>query len=98
MKRRSKTGSVSNRTARKDGLPPAERAELRRQGAKAAVRGEEGDVNPMNAQPNRPSSTGECSDVWQSRKDAWQEGHDAQSRNDERSEALPPKRDSKDEH
>ncbi|WP_169806215.1 CrpP-related protein [Roseateles chitosanitabidus] len=97
MKRRSTTGSVSNRPGRKDGLPPAERAELRRQGAKAAVRGEEGHVNPMDEQSNRPSSTGECPDVWQSRKDAWQEGHDAQSRNDERAEALPPKRNSKDE-
>lgn len=88
----------SGRPAERDGLPSAERAELRRQGAKAAVRGEEDHVNPMDEQPNRPSSTGECPDVWRSRKDAWQEGHDAQSRNDERSQALPLKQDSSDEH
>lgn len=61
-------------------LPTTERAELQRQGAKAAARGEQAGANPMNAQANRPTTTGECQAVWAERRDAWQDGHDVQSR------------------
>jgi hypothetical protein len=78
MKRRSKPKRHAAGRDQKDGLPTAERAELQRQGAKAAARGEERDVNPMDEQLNRPSATGECPDLWQRRKDAWQQGHGEQ--------------------
>lgn len=41
MKRRSKPKQHAAGRDQKDGLPTAERAELQRQGAKAAARGEE---------------------------------------------------------
>jgi S1-C subfamily serine protease len=56
----------------------AEHAELRRQGAKAAVRGESRDVNPMRDPINQPDSTGESQHVWTGRRDAWESGHDSQ--------------------
>jgi hypothetical protein len=65
-----------------DTLPPladAERAELQRQGAKSAARGEAADANPLRRQPNAPAHTGESQGSWLERHDAWQQGHDAQS-------------------
>ena len=58
--------------------PPAaadgERAELQRQGAKAAARGEPREANPMLDAVNKPASTGESHGVWASRRDAWERG------------------------
>ncbi|MCR5882921.1 hypothetical protein LRS03_08635 [Rhizobacter sp. J219] len=56
-----------------------ERAELARQGAKSAARGDEPSVNPMDAAENTPPSTGESMDEWLHRRDAWQAGYDQQS-------------------
>jgi Trypsin-like peptidase domain len=56
----------------------AERAELQRQGAKASARGEPRESNPMLDFINRPQSTGESHAVWESRRDAWEEGRAAQ--------------------
>ncbi len=58
-----------------------ERAELRRQGAKAAARGECASTNPMLSDINRPGRTGESSRVWRVRLDAWQRGHASQTGN-----------------
>jgi hypothetical protein len=60
-------------------LSGAERAELQRQGAKAAARGELPDSNPLNQPQNRPSATGELADKWLQRSDAWEHGHEVQS-------------------
>ena len=60
-------------------LSGAERAELQRQGAKAAARGEPSDTNPLSQPCNRPSATGESTDTWLQRSDAWDQGHQAQS-------------------
>lgn len=56
----------------------SERAELHRQGAKAAARGETREANPMLEAINRPDETGESQHVWSSRRDAWERGHVAQ--------------------
>jgi S1-C subfamily serine protease len=56
----------------------AEHAELRRQGAKAAARGEARESNPMLEPINQPEATGESEQVWSGRRDAWQHGHAAQ--------------------
>lgn len=56
----------------------AEHAELQRQGAKAAVRGESRESNPMLDSINQPDSTGESEQVWSGRRDAWQGGHNSQ--------------------
>lgn len=64
--------------------PPApatdngERAELQRQGAKAAARGEAQESNPMLDSINRPDATGESEQVWSDRRDAWERGHTSQ--------------------
>jgi hypothetical protein len=60
-------------------LSNAERAELQRQGAKAAARGEPIDTNPLGRPCNKPSATGESADAWSQRRDAWEQGHEAQS-------------------
>jgi hypothetical protein len=60
-------------------LSSAERAELQRQGAKAAARGDSSQSNPLGQARNRPSATGESADKWLQRSDAWDQGHDAQS-------------------
>lgn len=60
-------------------LSSAERAELQRQGAKAAARGEPPHTNPLSQPRNRPSATGESADKWLQRSDAWEQGHEAQS-------------------
>jgi S1-C subfamily serine protease len=64
-----------------DGAPPAtsgEHAELQRQGAKAAVRGEPLATNPMLDSVNQPGATGESEHVWADRRDAWERGHASQ--------------------
>jgi len=53
-------------------------AELRRQGAKAAVRGEASASNPMLDSINRPDATGESERAWSSRREAWERGHASQ--------------------
>lgn len=60
-------------------LSTAERSELHRQGAKSAARGESPAANPLREPRNRPPATGESSDMWSQRSDAWEEGHKAQS-------------------
>lgn len=57
---------------------PGERAELQRQGAKAAARGETSESNPMLDAINQPDATGESERVWSGRRDAWERGHTAQ--------------------
>jgi len=62
-------------------LPPpvsGELAELRRQGAKAAARGEAPESNPMLESINQPDATGESEQVWSGRRDAWERGHSSQ--------------------
>lgn len=70
-----------------EGLPDSERAELQRQGSKAAARGDEASSNPMHEPLNMPEATGESSDLWRQREEAWQQGHDAQS---SRPDAIAP--------
>ena len=67
------------KAARTTRLPLDERAELQRQGAKAAARGDNASSNPMHEPPNTPAATGESKDIWHQRQEAWQQGHDAQS-------------------
>jgi S1-C subfamily serine protease len=57
-----------------------EHAELQRQGAKAAARGEAQASNPMLETINKPVATGETQRVWSDRRDAWDRGHGAQQR------------------
>lgn len=61
-------------------LSDAERSELRRQGAKAAARGETRDANPLSQPRNQPLATGESAQLWRQRSEAWKQGHEAQSR------------------
>ncbi|WP_416763705.1 CrpP-related protein [Roseateles sp. So40a] len=82
----------------REALPCAERAELQRQGAKAAARGDETSENPMTQASNLPTSTGESRGIWQKRKDAWQSGHEAQSKADDKSQTFTPNGSAKDEH
>jgi hypothetical protein len=62
-----------------DALAPPERAELSRQGAKAAARGDMASTNPMDSTQNGPAVTGESQERWTERSDAWLAGHDLQS-------------------
>lgn len=71
------------------GTPPAEslappvspeHAELQRQGAKAAARGEAQASNPMLDTINQPDATGESEQIWSDRRDAWDRGHGSQQR------------------
>jgi S1-C subfamily serine protease len=55
-----------------------EHAELQRQGAKAAARGETRESNPMFDSINQAGATGESERVWSGRRDAWQRGHTSQ--------------------
>lgn len=52
-----------------------EHAELGRQGAKAAARGDAVESNPMFDAINRPDANGESERVWSGRRDAWERGH-----------------------
>jgi hypothetical protein len=56
----------------------AERAELNRQGAKAAARGEGACSNPLRQTVNRPRVTGETPATWLLRLQAWESGFDNQ--------------------
>lgn len=56
----------------------SEHAELQRQGAKAAARGETRESNPMFDWVNQPDATGESKAVWTTRRDAWERGRSAQ--------------------
>lgn len=62
--------------------PPAvgigEHAELHRQGAKAAARGDARTTNPMLDAVNQPYATGESTNVWTERRDSWDHGHTSQ--------------------
>ncbi|WP_310734488.1 trypsin-like serine peptidase [Piscinibacter defluvii] len=60
------------------GSRDSESAELQRQGAKAAARGEPREANPMLDAINQPPSTGESQAMWASRRDAWEQGRVAQ--------------------
>jgi hypothetical protein len=60
-------------------LPTRERAELQRQGAKAAARGDGAASNPLQKPENHPAATGESQEAWDGRQKAWQQGHDAQA-------------------
>lgn len=51
-----------------------ERAELRRQGAKASARGEPIRTNPMLSEVNKPAATGEPVSIWFLRCVAWHTG------------------------
>jgi len=57
---------------------PGELAELHRQGAKAAARGDARTTNPMSVAVNQPDATGESNTVWTGRRDAWDRGHTSQ--------------------
>jgi hypothetical protein len=59
-------------------MRPGEQAELERQGAKAAVRGDEAGSNPLLQQQNMPASTGEALQEWRRRYDAWRAGYERQ--------------------
>jgi hypothetical protein len=61
-----------------DGMNAAERAELHRQGAKAAARGEATGSNPLRDPVNRPCATGEAPAVWLLRLQAWDSGFENQ--------------------
>jgi hypothetical protein len=60
-------------------MKPNEKAELERQGAKAAVRGEDALMNPMLLLHNMPLATGETRQEWRQRLDAWQAGYEQQA-------------------
>jgi hypothetical protein len=70
------------------GLSSQERAELQRQGAKSAARGEPKASNPMQEPHNLPTATGESDEIWAERTEAWHEGHEAQTK--ERVEQAGP--------
>ncbi|WKB55431.1 CrpP-related protein [Eleftheria terrae] len=70
-------------------LPDRERAELARQGAKAAARGDPSNANPMDQPQNTPGTTGESPKTWRQRHDAWQAGHSVQSTSQDRHETPP---------
>lgn len=61
-------------------LTALERAELQRQGAKAAARGDPADANPMRQHLEAAGSTGTGHSVWALRAAAWQVGYDLQAR------------------
>lgn len=79
------TASVPSTAVPAPAEPPSasqaagEHAELKRQGAKAAARGEALASNPMFQSSNQPVATGESHRVWSGRRDAWDRGHAAQS-------------------
>ncbi|MBW8831912.1 MAG: hypothetical protein JF606_21335 [Burkholderiales bacterium] len=74
-------------------LSSAEQAELQRQGAKAAARGEPSHTNPLSQPRNRPAATGESTDKWLQRSDAWERGHEVQSSDKQDTEQSSPQMD-----
>ena len=78
-------------------LSSAERAEIQRQGAKAAARGEAADTNPFWQACHDTSAKGESYDRRSLRSAAWMRGHDAQT--EVRSKAqLPTPQEDADEY
>jgi hypothetical protein len=59
-------------------MKAAERAELNRQGAKAAARGEAAGSNPLRQRVNSPRATGETQALWLLRLQAWESGFENQ--------------------
>ena len=59
-------------------MRPGEQAELERQGAKAATRGDAAAANPMLLVQNMPAATGETLQEWSRRYDAWRAGYEQQ--------------------
>jgi hypothetical protein len=60
-------------------LTALERAELQRQGAKAAARGDPADANPMRQRLEASDDgTGERHLIWAQRAAAWQAGYESQ--------------------
>jgi len=60
-------------------LTALERAELQRQGAKAAARGDPADANPIRQRLEASGDgTGERHAIWALRAAAWQAGYEAQ--------------------
>jgi hypothetical protein len=59
-------------------MKAGEQAELERQGAKAATRGDAAASNPMLLQRNMPGATGETLQEWRLRYDAWRAGYEQQ--------------------
>lgn len=59
-------------------MKPGEHAELERQGAKAAARGDVSGSNPMLRALNMPPLTGESQQEWKRRYDAWRAGYERQ--------------------
>lgn len=79
----SPTAEPANDASARNAPPRAaagdgERAELQRQGAKAAARGEPREANPMLESINQPRATGESHVTWASRRDAWERGRVSQ--------------------
>lgn len=64
---------------RAQNVSAGEKAELARQGAKAAARGDGRMTNPISRQVNLPAATGESTDSWKERREAWNAGHDHQT-------------------
>jgi len=62
------------------GLGLNEYAELHRQGAKSAARGDSRAENPMLRMVNRSETTGEARKIWLQRSMAWRAGFTAQSK------------------
>ncbi|SEL17194.1 hypothetical protein SAMN05216359_10619 [Roseateles sp. YR242] len=99
MKRSAKSHLRKHRpTTDPTGLAVAERVELQRQGAKAAARGGESSENPMDEPRNMPATTGESAALWSERKDAWQSGHEAQTKVDEEASSRGKSHRTEDEH
>ncbi len=69
---------MSTRRTQSPVAGPGEHAELRRQGAKAAARGDARTTNPMLKAVNQPDATGESNTMWTERRDAWDRGHTSQ--------------------
>jgi hypothetical protein len=67
----------------------AERAELNRQGAKAAARGEAAGSNPLRQTVNHPRATGEAPALWLLRLQAWENGFENQGPPLRGPEAVP---------
>lgn len=64
-------------------LDARERAELLRQGAKAAARGDAAGANPMDTAVNGIGLTGEADGLWRLRRAAWRQGFESQRRSHE---------------
>lgn len=78
-----RSGMKPSRPTRKI-IGKAERAELARQGAKAAARGEQRSSNPMAPTADVQDTTdAPLVDDLRARSDAWQQGYDQQSESNE---------------